>query len=77
MPSIAKKKLLRKKFKQHFMSALQKNKSTQTNGSMFAERSEKAKKTKFEIELLKIEDCFFDGHGTYDNNLVYFKINTF
>ena len=32
MPSIAKKRLLRKKFKQHFMSALQKNKSTQTSG---------------------------------------------
>ena len=28
MPSIAKKRLLGKKFKQHFMSALQKNKST-------------------------------------------------
>ena len=43
IPSIAKKRLLRKKFKQHFMSALQKNKSTQTSGSVFAERIEKAK----------------------------------
>ena len=47
-PIIAKKRLLRKKFKQHFMSALQKNKSTQTSGSVFAERFDKAKKTKFE-----------------------------
>ena len=47
MPSIAKKRLLRKRFKQHFMSALQKNKSTQTSGSVFAERIEKTKKTKF------------------------------
>ena len=44
MPSIAKKRLLRKKFKQHFMSALQKNKSTQTSGSVFAERIEKLKR---------------------------------
>ena len=44
MPSIAKKRLLRKKFKQHFMSALQKNKSTQTSGSVFAERIEKSKR---------------------------------
>ena len=36
MPSIAKKRLLRKKFKQPFVSALQKNKSTQTSGSVFA-----------------------------------------
>ena len=33
---LQKQKLLRKKFKQHFMSALQKNKSTQTSGSVFA-----------------------------------------
>ena len=48
MPTNAKKKLLRKKFKQHFMSALQKNKSTQTSGSVFEERLEKVKKTKIE-----------------------------
>ena len=73
MPSIAKKRLLRKNIKQHFMSALQKNKSTQTSGSVFAERIEKAKKTKFELELIKVLDCFLDGHGSYDSNLVSFK----
>ena len=51
MTTIAKKRLLRKKWKQHFMIALQKKKSTQTSGSVFAERIEKAKKTKFELEL--------------------------
>ena len=76
MPSIAKKSLLRKKFKQHFMSALQKNKSTQTSGSLFAERIEKDKKTKFELELIKIVDCFLDGHGDFDSNLVSFKIKS-
>ena len=41
MLSIAKKRPLRKKFEQHFMSALQKTKSTQTSGSVFAEKSKK------------------------------------
>ena len=41
---------------------------------MFAERIEKAEKTKFELELIKIVDCFLDGHGNYDSNLVSFKI---
>ena len=76
MPSIAKKRLLRRKFKRHFLSALQKNKSTQTSGSVLAEGIEKVKKTKFELELTKIVDCFLDGHGTYDTNLVSFKIKS-
>ena len=76
LPGNAKKRILRKKFKQHFMSALQKNKSTQTSGSVFAKRIEKAKKTKFELELIKIVDCFLDGHSRYDSNLVSFKIKS-
>ena len=76
MPRIAKKRLLRKKFKQHFISALRKNKSTQTSASVFAERIEKAKKTKIELELITIVDCFLDGHGNYDSNLVSFKIKS-
>ena len=55
------------------MNALQKNKSTQTSGSVFAERIEKVKKTKSELELIKILDCFLYGHGIYDSNLVSFK----
>ena len=74
--SIAKKRLVRKKFNQHFFSALQKTKSTQTSGSVFAERIEKVKKTKFELELIKIVDCFLDGHGNHDNNLVSFEIRS-
>ena len=45
MPSIAKKRLLRKKYKKHLLSSFQKTKSTQTGGSVFAERIEKVKKT--------------------------------
>ena len=74
MSSIAKKRLLRKKFKQHFLSALQKNKSTQTSVSVFAERIETAKRIKFDLELIKTVDCYLDGHGSFDSNLLAFKI---
>ena len=74
---LQKKEALGKKVrKKHFMSALQKNKSTQTSSSVFAERIEKAKKTKFELELIKNVDCFLDGHGSYSSNLVSFKIKS-
>ena len=63
MPSIAKKRLLRKKFKKHLFNSFQKTKTTQTSGSVFAERIKKVKKTKFELELIKIVDCFLDRHG--------------
>ena len=63
MPSIAKKKLLRKKYKKRLLSSFQKIKTTQTSGYVFADRFEKVKKTKFELELIKIVDCFLDGHG--------------
>ena len=77
MPSIAKKRLLRKKYKKHLFSSFQKTKSTQTGGSTFAERIERVKKTKFELDLIKIVDCFLDGHGNYVSNLVSFKIKSF
>ena len=76
MPSIAKKRLLRKKYKKHLFSSFQKTKTTQTSGSVFAETIEKVKKTKFEFELIKIVDCFLDGHGSFDSNLVSFKIKS-
>ena len=73
MPSIAKKRLLRKKYKKHLFSSFQKTKTTQTSGSVFGERIEKVKKTKFQLDLIKIIDCFSDGHGSYDSSLVSFK----
>ena len=77
MPSIAKKRLLQKKFKKQLFSTRQKTKTTQTSRSVFAERIEKFKKTKFELELTNIEVCFLDGHGNYDSNLVSFEIKSF
>ena len=76
MPNIAKKRLLRKKYKKHLFSSFQETKSTQTGGSVFAERIEKVKKTKFELDVIKIVDCFLDGHANYDSNLVSFKIKS-
>ena len=76
MPSIAKKRLLGKKYKKHLFSSFQKTKTTQTSGSVFSERIEKVKKTKFEFDLIKIVDCFLDGHDNFDSNLVSFKIKS-
>ena len=76
MPSIAKKRLLRKKYKKHLFSSFQKTKTTQTSESVFAERVEEVKKSKIELDLFKIVDCFLDGHGNYDSNLVALKIKS-
>ena len=73
MPSIAKKKLLRKKYKKHLLSSFQRTKLTQTSGSVFADSIEQVEKTKFELELISAVDCFLDGHGNYTSNLVSFK----
>ena len=71
--ALQKRDSLGKKFEKHLVSSFQKTKSTQTSGSVFAERIEKVKKTKFELDLIKIVDCFLDGHGNYDSNLVSLK----
>ena len=73
MPSIAKKRLLKKKYKLHLMSSFQKTKSTQTSDSVFADRIEQVKKTKFELELIKTVDCFLNDHGNYTSNLASLK----
>ena len=72
----AKKRLLRKKYKKHLFSSFQKTRKTQTSGSVLAERIEKVKKTKFELDLIENVDCVLDGHGNYDSNLVSFKIKS-
>ena len=76
MPSIAKKRLLSKKYKKQLLDSIQQTKSTQTSGSVFADRIEQFQKTIFELELIKIVDCFLDGHGNYTSNLVSFKIKS-
>ena len=71
--ALPKKRLLRKKYKKHSFSCFQKTKTTQPSGSVYAERIEKVKKTKFEFELIKFVDCFLEGHDSFDSNLVSFK----
>ena len=44
MPSIAKKRLLRKQYKNHLLSSFQKTKSTQTSRSIIADSLEQVKK---------------------------------
>ena len=70
MRIIAKKRLLRKKYKKHLLSSFQKIKATQISGSVFADRIEQVKKTKFDLELIKALDCFLNGHGILISNLV-------
>ena len=74
MPSIAKKRFLRKQYKKLWLSSFQTTKSTQTSGSVFADGTGQVKKTKFDIELIKIVDHFLDGHGSYSSKLVSFRI---
>ena len=76
IPSIGKKRLLRKKFKKHLFNSFQKLKTTQTSGSVFAEGIQKVKTTKIELELIKFVDCFLDGIGNYDSILVSFRIKS-
>ena len=74
MPSIA-KKALKERLRKHLFSSFQKTITTQTSDSMFAERFEKDRKSRFKLVLIEIVDCFLAGHGNYDSNLVSFKKN--
>ena len=76
MPSNGKKRLSRRKYNQHLFSSFPKTKTTQTSGSLFAEKIEKVKKTKFDFELIKIVDCFLDGLGNFDSNLASLTIKS-
>ena len=76
-PSLRKRDPLRKKNNNHLFSSLQKTKSTQAIGSVFADRLEQVKKAKFKLELIKIVDSSVDGHYLYTSDLVSFKIRSF
>ena len=75
LPSVAKKRQLRKKFKRDYLSSAQKLASTQTLGSAFLERNRKVQNSKYETDLLKIVDCFIDGYGTVNSERINFSIN--
>ena len=67
MPGISKLRLL-KEVQKCLLSTLQEAKSMQTTGSVFAERIELV-----EREFTKTVNCFLDGFGTYDSNLIVFR----
>ena len=73
MPSIAKKRLLRKKFKKHLLTSIQKSVAVQAKGPVFVERAEQAKRTKVDLEMMKIIDSYLEGYGSYEYNLVSFR----
>ena len=63
------KRLLRKKFKKHMLTSVQRSISVQTTGSLFVERVESVRrKTKFELELMKIIDCLLYGYVVMKGN---------
>ena len=74
MPSIVKKRLVRKQYKKYLLRSFEKTKLTQTSVSVFADRTEQVEKTKFELELMKIENRFLDGHGNFTSFVVSIKI---
>ena len=75
MPSIAEKRLLRKKYKKHWLSSVQKTNSGQTTVSVFTKRVEVVEWTKFELNLLKIIGCSLKSHGNDDSNLLSLRMN--
>ena len=74
MPSIAKKRLIRNKFKRHYLCSNQKLASTQYIGSAFLDRIRKIQNSKYESDLFKIIDCFIDCHGSVHSDYVSFVI---
>ena len=72
MPSIAKKRLIRKKFKSYYLCSNQKLASTQTFDSAFLDRIRKIQNLKYESDLFKNIDCFFDCHGSVNGDYVSF-----
>ena len=77
MPCVAKKRLLRKKFKRLYLCSNQKLASTQTIGSAFLERVRKKQNSKYAHDLLKLIDCFIDGYGFEKSNCVNFSMKNF
>ena len=73
--TIAKKRLIRKKYKRHYLSFNEKLASTQTHGSAFLDRIRKVQNSKYESDLLKSFDCFIDCHGSVNSDFVRFVMN--
>ena len=73
-PRVSRKRLVRKKFKKHYLSSNQKLASTQTLGSAFLHRIRKVQNSKYESDLFKTIDCFIDGYGSVNSERGSFSI---
>ena len=67
----------RKKLKRHLLTSIRKSVAVHTSGSIFVDRVELARRTKLELELMKVLECSIDGSRNYESNLVPFKVKTF
>ena len=74
MPSISKKRMLRKMFKSHFLCSNQKLASTQTIGSAILERVRKVHNSKHEHDWVKKIDCFIDFYAFVNKDHVNFSM---
>ena len=75
LPSLAKKRLLRKKLKKHMPTSNKNLTSVHRSGSLFVERVEGVRRPiKLDFERMQVIDCFLDGYGGYESNLVPLKI---
>ena len=70
MPIIAKKRLIRKKKQEDYLSSSQKLASAQTLGSAFLDRIRTFQHSKFELDLLKIIDGYNDFYGSVPSDYI-------
>ena len=75
MLSFAKKRLIRKQYKRHYLNSNQKLASTKTHGAVFLDRVGKVQSSKCGSDLLKIIDSFIDCHSSVNSDCVSFVIN--
>ena len=74
-PRVLRNRLLRKKFKKHYLSSNQKLASTQTLGSAFLDRIPKNQNSKYEPDLFRLLDFFIGGYGSVNSERVNFSID--
>ena len=74
MPSIAKKPLIWKNYKRHYLISNQKLASTQIYGSAFPDTIRNVQNWTYESDFLKIIDCFIDCHDDVNSDYISFVI---
>ena len=75
MPSIPKNRPMREKDRKHLSRSFRKPTSTRNSKSVLAEGVDLVKKTKIELELIKIVDYFLEDNGKYTSYLINFFRN--